>query len=302
MSTYILPLYRALPSAARAILTEHQQLGMNTVLVCVSEEDMLYYRQNITTVIRLARELGLNVWVSPWGYGGLFGGEALSASLLHHRLTGQRSFLNSVYTLGPDADVTASGEAVTTTPFFQLERMQQLAAEAGASTFHYDEMKLQRPGQDDPSRLPVEYFARLAANARRLGLRNALTLSYTSPADLELARELMATGLLDELGFTRYYSPGRYHAPPAEYICELMCQLQAAIAECGHPVRALGWIQGFDWEPGYEPFMSAYAEAHRNHGVDTIGIWGDSCVNDTPMLVPALPGHHYDQIAGIFAA
>ncbi len=55
-----------------------RDLGFSHVLHTWSEEDEQYYRGTMEEIVALSAELGLKVYVNPWGVGRVFGGEAYS--------------------------------------------------------------------------------------------------------------------------------------------------------------------------------------------------------------------------------
>jgi hypothetical protein len=63
---------------AAADLRQMRQVFRTVVFPC-SEETACLDADGLRERVRLARELGLETWVSPWGVAGLFGGEAISA-------------------------------------------------------------------------------------------------------------------------------------------------------------------------------------------------------------------------------
>ena len=50
-----------------------------------SETDLQYHKSVMGRLMDVSRKAGLEVWVDPWGLGGVFGGEAISRFLLDHR-------------------------------------------------------------------------------------------------------------------------------------------------------------------------------------------------------------------------
>jgi len=51
----------------------------------VNETDLVYHKAVLAKLFQESRKAGLEVWVDPWGLGGVFGGEASSQFLLEHR-------------------------------------------------------------------------------------------------------------------------------------------------------------------------------------------------------------------------
>ncbi|MBW1809138.1 MAG: hypothetical protein JRJ19_16020 [Deltaproteobacteria bacterium] len=56
-------------------IVEH---GCNFIVHCYSETDMAFYNQAVEKIIRLSKDRGLEVYLDPWGLGGLYGGETFS--------------------------------------------------------------------------------------------------------------------------------------------------------------------------------------------------------------------------------
>jgi hypothetical protein len=55
------------------------QRGFIGVLHTLSENDLARYRGIIGQIVEISQEIGLEVQLSPWGVGGIFGGEAETA-------------------------------------------------------------------------------------------------------------------------------------------------------------------------------------------------------------------------------
>ncbi len=55
----------------------------------VNETDLTYHKAVLARLFADSRKAGLEVWVDPWGLGGVFGGEASSQFLLDHRKSWQ---------------------------------------------------------------------------------------------------------------------------------------------------------------------------------------------------------------------
>ncbi len=54
------------------------EAGCNTVLHTFSENDFLFYRGTMHEIVELSKKKGFEVYIDPWGVGGVFGGEAFS--------------------------------------------------------------------------------------------------------------------------------------------------------------------------------------------------------------------------------
>jgi hypothetical protein len=58
--------------------------GFTGVLHTFSENDLAHYPGTIRRIVEISREEGLEVQLSPWGLGGIFGGEAETAFTAGH--------------------------------------------------------------------------------------------------------------------------------------------------------------------------------------------------------------------------
>ena len=52
--------------------------GINLVVHTFSENDLLHYKSTMGEIAAATKDAGLDVWLDPWGVGGIFGGEAFS--------------------------------------------------------------------------------------------------------------------------------------------------------------------------------------------------------------------------------
>jgi hypothetical protein len=52
--------------------------GCNQVVHTMSEHDILYHSQTMVDIVKVSREVGLEVFLDPWGIGRVFGGESFS--------------------------------------------------------------------------------------------------------------------------------------------------------------------------------------------------------------------------------
>jgi hypothetical protein len=102
----------------------------NAVLFTLSEEDVAFYLDTMRELVELAHERGLLVYVNPWAWGGVFGGEAFSGFLARN----------------PDArQIDSAGEPVPAACFNQpkfrdaMLRWLDAASHVGADVAMWDE-------------------------------------------------------------------------------------------------------------------------------------------------------------------
>ena len=66
------------PKHVLADMADIKAAGFNAVLHTWSEEDQQYYYGTMKEIVDKSADLGLTVYVNPWGVGRVFGGEAYS--------------------------------------------------------------------------------------------------------------------------------------------------------------------------------------------------------------------------------
>ena len=72
------------PEHVKRDLDRMIEAGCNTVLHTFSENDFLFYRGTMQEIVELSKKKGLEVYIDPWGVGGVFGGEAFTRFALEH--------------------------------------------------------------------------------------------------------------------------------------------------------------------------------------------------------------------------
>jgi len=65
------------------------EAGCNMVLHTFSENDFCYYEETMHDIVRLSKERQLEVYIDPWGVGGVFGGEVFTQFALEKDETRQ---------------------------------------------------------------------------------------------------------------------------------------------------------------------------------------------------------------------
>ena len=55
-----------------------REAGCTFVVHTFSENDLFYYRETMGEIVAVSQDAGLEVYLDPWGVGGVFGGEAFS--------------------------------------------------------------------------------------------------------------------------------------------------------------------------------------------------------------------------------
>lgn len=72
------------PEHVERDLSQMEKACCNVVLHTFSENDFWYHRETMREIVRLSKEKGLEVYIDPWGVGGVFGGEAFTLFALEN--------------------------------------------------------------------------------------------------------------------------------------------------------------------------------------------------------------------------
>ena len=191
----------------RADLEEMRAHGCTYVVHCFTETDLLYYREAMAEVLKATREAGLEAWLDPWAVAGIFGGESLSRFLVDHPEALQvlsdgrrapaacpnhpetRRFLLEWVAAGAEAggQVAFWDEPHYYIPMWRGDRSGAWACRCE----HCQERYREATGGGMPERMDdqvrafrerwlVELLSEAAAEAKRLGMRNALCLFPTN--------------------------------------------------------------------------------------------------------------------------
>jgi len=184
------------------------------VVHCLTETDLLYYRDTMREVVDATHDAGLEAWLDPWGVAGIFSGETLSRFLIDQPEAHQ--------VLSDGLRVPAACPNHPATRRF-LREWVQAAAETGGDVAFWDEPHFhaanvlagaggtwacrcqhcqERFRQEARRALPeamdeevrrfregslLDLLSELCAEGRRLGLRNALCLLPTDPESVGLS-------------------------------------------------------------------------------------------------------------------
>ncbi|RJP14840.1 MAG: hypothetical protein C4520_21085 [Candidatus Abyssobacteria bacterium SURF_5] len=277
----------------------------NLVVHTFSETDLSFYTRAMREIVRMSKDLGLEVYIDPWGVGGIFGGEALSAFIGNHL---------------DERQITASGKSVPAAcmnsdgfrAFMKL--WIETAAEIGADVAFWDEphfytgdwtggqrswacrcqtcQKLfeQKCGRSMPHRLEsdvvefreatvVNFFTQLCEHARTCGLKNALCVlpEQDTLHGVTQWETLAAIPALDIFGTDPYW--GIFGKPLESYCREKTREAKRLCDKYGRELQM--WVQAFLIQEGKEDEVMQAAEFLYDEGARNIAAWsygGGGCM------------------------
>jgi hypothetical protein len=280
------------------------QQGFSGVLHTYSENDLAYYRDQMTRIVEVSHDAGLEVQVGPWGLGGVFGGEAESIFATRYPELGQ------VF-----ADGRRVGSPCPTRPEFRayVREWASAAVESGADRVFWDEPHWAHPRRfDEPEtnwtcvcescqaqfadlfghpmpdvltpevrafreRVLVDFLADLVGHVDKLGGRSTICLlppvegHHVGVDEWEPVADIAG---LDTLATDPYWS--FFDLDPTEFVGGQSERLVSLATSRGLTPQI--WIQGFRLRPSQSAEIHAAVAAARQAGVEDLWTWGyDAC-------------------------
>jgi hypothetical protein len=285
------------PQHAREDMAALADAGVDDVVLVMSESDLRWNPGTMAQLVEIAREAGLDPWLTAWAIGGVFGGETASYAVGEFPEACQRDNAGAhVPALCPRQE-----------PFRQVMRAwMDTAVATGVRTVQWDEPQLALPfkagaarygcccaacrtafreqyGQDLPAVATAEserFFADLltevvtwlVAEARQRGLESAIVLLPDENYDAAHAAAMAALPGVSYFGSTPFtLRNGVAAAEIPAYLCGWAAQGNAATART--PARSYAWVQAFDVAAGHEDEITLAITALAEAGVGLIAVW-----------------------------
>ncbi|MFH1379514.1 MAG: hypothetical protein ABII23_04475 [bacterium] len=263
-----------------------------------SERDLFFHKSAMENIFSETRKRGMQVWVDPWGVGGVFGGESFSKFLLDHRRAWQflstgeavkaaclnnpdfrafvKEWINNVKDLGgqvilwdePHVYITLElelGKIYTCTcPICEAKFMKKYA----------EKMPFQRNRAVQDFRIESmrDFLNEVMAHAKKLKLINALTI-YAYKGNEEYDRIWDMAGSLEHVdifGCDPYWHWHGKHDPEDHvgYFASKVVNTCTKYQKEPHL-----WIQAMKFPRGAEKTIMQAVEAAADREVTNIAAW-----------------------------
>ncbi len=303
--------------------------GFTGVLHTFSENDLAHYPGTIGQIVEISREVGLEVQLSPWGVGGIFGGEAETAFTARYpeaaqvlstgrpvvaACPNQPAFREFVRGWAEAAVGTGAERVFWDEPHWPSPA--RYGAPSGAWSCRCDrcrsgfEDRYENPMPEEPTgevrefrrSSLVGFLAEMLGHVAGRGGRSTVCLvppigTGDPPPDWE---EVAGLDGLDTLATDPYWKA--FGHPARDFVgrfARLVCDLGEE-----HGVNCQIWIQGFGLGPEHADDIRGAVEVARRTGVEDLWTWGyEACGHMTHLgtrepervwtvLTEALTGYH----------
>lgn len=268
------------------------------VVHTMSETDLVYSKAALARLCKESKKAGLEIWMDPWGLGGVFGGEAISKFLIDHRDSWQVMSNGQVKPL-----------ACLNRPEWRSFMMEWIltARDLGADVIFWDEPHIafdfdsewqgvyscicsvcknlfkKKYGGAMPSQLTPEardfrretmrsFLTEGMAFAKTKGLKNSICL-YAFKGNEEYDRVWEEAGALKDLdifGCDPYWRWHGHHSPKAR-VAEFSDHTVQMARKNGKGSQI--WIQAMRLPSGAEQEIVLACEAAASAGVTHLAAW-----------------------------
>jgi hypothetical protein len=295
-----------------------------------SEADYYFYTKAMKQAVAASHDAGLDVYMDPWGVGGVFGGEAFSRFVVENPDQCQRQ-----------ADGTALPSACLNRDVFRsfMKKWIDAAVATGADYLFWDEPHFyipraawrgaQRPdewactctacrglfsarfGHAMPSAMDeevvgfrdesiVSFFTEMTGYVKGKGIKNALcVLPEENPLiGISSWGKLASIPALDIIGTDPYWIV--FNKPLEQYVGEACAKIRGLAARYGKEPQM--WVQAYGVPAGREDEVGRAVEVIAGAGIANIAAWsyrGGAPMNlasDDPALVWEVLGEAYRKI------
>jgi hypothetical protein len=302
-----------------------REMSADAVVHVMSEADLRWNPGTMADLVALSREAGLTPWLTPWGLGGVFGGESASYAVGEHPEACQRA------SDGRHLPALCPRQSV----FRDLIRdWTDAAAAAGAEIVQWDELHLALPyrgagdrwacrcdacqeafrerfGSPMPETASPEVIAFfddlmretltwMVEGANGRGMGSSIVLLADANYDPALWRAAAALPGDRYFGTTPFWL--FYGIPEPEMEAYLAGWAERSIAATsGTSAEPMGWVQGFGVPAGREAEIETAVDVLVRSEVTTVAVWSYLACAAMSGLAPDDPEATWDAVVRAFA-
>jgi len=292
-------------------MKELKEIGFDVIVHTFSENDHKFYFRTMKDIVKLTKDLGMEVWIDPWGVGGIFGGEAFSNFLIENPSEWQITNRGR-----------AVGSACFNSPKFReyMKRWLEAAVETGADAVFWDEPHFhilkdfpkewtcrcercrekykETYGHDMPEEFTEEvsnfrnetikdFFEEVLSYSKKLGMKNVICfLPFESELfGLKDYESIAKIENVDNIGSDPYWMAFKLKMNP--FLKETTQKILKLSSKYGKENHI--WLQAFKVPRGREEDIVKGAKILKKENVDTVLFWGVFACKHISSIAPDDP-------------
>ncbi len=290
---------RSLPHA-RADLEDMVAHNCNFVVHTFSETDLSYYTRTMKDIVQASHDLGLEVYIDPWGVGGIFGGEALSRFIAENlddrqvllkgksapaacmNSTNFRSFMkvwvDTAAALGSDIVFWDEPHFYMVDWFVEGAKTDNWACHCSTCRKLFEERyghpmlrEMDEEAIEFREHTIVDFFSEMGDYAKSCGLKNALCVLPEEEPLRGVSNWEVLTSIpsLDIFGTDPYWALRGYPVEP--YVRDSTIKAKTLCEKYGLELQM--WVLAFLIEEGKEDEVARAAEIFYEEGARNIAAW-----------------------------
>ena len=270
--------------------------GFTHVLHTYSEEDLQYYEETMKEIIDSTTNLGLSVYVNPWGVGRVFGGEAYSELISKdHSLAQKDSSGNILPAVCPNKKefheyLYSWIEAVSKTKathifwdephfYFTKKNLNLFACQCDTcKKLFFEKYGYPLPNvltedvKDFRENCLIDFLDKMTSFAKSKGKKNTVCLLPPwFPAGIDNWDSIAKLKNVDEIACDPYQEKGDTTETVKKYYRETSEKLMQLFRKYNKPVQM--WIKNYSIESGKETDIKVAIEETYKTGIKNIFAW-----------------------------
>lgn len=302
-------------------MKELKEIGFDVIVHTFSENDHKFYFRTMKDIVKLTKDLGMEVWIDPWGVGGIFGGEAFSNFLIENPSEWQITNRGR-----------AVGSACFNSPKFReyMKRWLEAAVETGADAVFWDEPHFhilkdfpkewtcrcercrekykETYGHDMPEEFTEEvsnfrnetikdFFEEVLSYSKKLGMKNVICfLPFESELfGLKDYESIAKIENVDNIGSDPYWMAFKLKMNP--FLKETTQKILKLSSKYGKENHI--WLQAFKVPRGREEDIVKGAKILKKENVDTVLFWGVFACKHISSIAPDDPEKTWEVVKQI---
>lgn len=298
--------------------------GFEIIVHTYSENDFKFYEKTMRQIARMSKDMGFEIWADPWGWGGIFGGEAFSGFLQNNMNEAQvsneemqkgsvclrsevfkeymKQWIDSVKEAGFDAIFWDEPHFHIPTPVTDFPRKWTCRCEKCRSSFK-EKYGYEMPTDynqdisDFRNDTAIEFFEQMTEYAKQKALKNVVCFLpfETDLFGIRNFESIARLSSIDDIGTDPYwYAFGLPMSPFVENAAKTIKELSQKHNKTNHM-----WLQGFKVPSNREEELIEGFKTMKENQIEKVFFWGVYACEHISSISPDNPKRTWETILKI---